>query len=47
LHIAIRGQAMRPFDPFACTEAIAELSITRPDTLDRLELAVARTMGTA
>jgi hypothetical protein len=47
LHDAIRAQAMRPFDPCACTEAVADLFVTHPDPLDRLELAVARTMGNA
>jgi hypothetical protein len=47
LHDAIRAQALRPFDPRACTDAIADLFVTRPDPLDRLELAVARTMGNA
>jgi hypothetical protein len=45
LHEAIRDQAMSPFDSCDCATAISDLYLTRPDTLDRLELAVARTMG--
>ncbi len=47
LHDAIRAQAFRPFDPCACTAAIANLYLSHPDPLDRLERAVARTMGNA
>ncbi len=47
LHDAIRTQAMRPFDPCACTSAISNLYLTRPDPIDRLDIAVARTMGNA
>jgi hypothetical protein len=47
LHDAIRTQAVRPFDPCECTSAVSNLYLTRPDMSDRLEVAVARTMGNA
>jgi hypothetical protein len=47
LHDAIRTQAMRPFNSCECATAISNLCLTCPDRLDRLELAVARTMGNA
>lgn len=47
LHEAIRVQAMSPFDSCDCATAISDLYLTRPDVLDRLETAVARTMGNA
>lgn len=47
LHEAIRAQAMSRFDSCDCATAISDLYLTRPETLDRLELAVARTMGNA
>jgi hypothetical protein len=47
LHDAIRAQAMRPFDPCDCTSAISNLYLAHPDSIDRLEIAVARTMGNA
>jgi hypothetical protein len=47
LHEAIRGQAMSPFDPHECTAAISTLYPPDFDTVDRLEMAVARTMGNA
>lgn len=45
LHDAIRAQAMSRFDSFECASAVSDLFLTHPETLDRLELAVARTMG--
>jgi hypothetical protein len=47
LHDAIRDQAMSPFDPSGCTAAISSLYPPDLDTVDRLESAVARTMGNA
>jgi hypothetical protein len=47
LHEAIRTQAMKPFNPCDCTAAISNLYLTHPDRLDRLGIAVARTMGNA
>lgn len=47
LHDAIREQAVRPFDPCGCTAAIADLYLKHPEPSDRLEVAVARTMGNA
>jgi hypothetical protein len=47
LHDAIRAQAMSPFDPSDCTAAISSLYLPHLDTVDRLAIAVARTMGNA
>jgi hypothetical protein len=47
LHDAIRAQAMSRFDPYDCTAAISALYPPRVDTADRLNMAVARTMGNA
>ena len=47
LHDAIRTQAMMPFDSRDCTSAMADLYLARPEMLDRLESAVARSMGNA
>jgi hypothetical protein len=47
LHDAIRAQAMSRFDPHDCTAAIAALYPPQLDTIDRLEMAVERTMGNA
>jgi hypothetical protein len=47
LHDAVRAQAMSRFDSCECTSAISSLYLMRPHVLDRLEIAVARTMGNA
>jgi hypothetical protein len=47
LHDAIRAQAMSPFDPHECTAAISSLYPPDFDTVDRLDMAVARTLGNA
>jgi hypothetical protein len=47
LHEAIRGQAMKAFDPEECTWAISSVFLKYPRTVDRLALAAARTMGNA
>ncbi len=47
LHDAIRKQAMSPFDSGDCATAISGLYPPHLDTVDRLESAVARTMGNA
>lgn len=47
LHDAIRTQATRPFDSSHCTRAISSLYLARPDPIDRIEAAVARTLGNA
>jgi hypothetical protein len=47
LHDAIRAQAMSPFDPSDCPSAISSLYVSHLDTVDRLSIAVARTMGNA
>src|SRR5262249_7488259 len=47
LHDAIRAQAMSRFDSHACTAAISALYPPDLDTVDRLDMAVARTMGNA
>jgi hypothetical protein len=47
LHDAIRAQAMSPFDPHECTAAISTLYPPYIETVDRLDMAVARTMGNA
>jgi hypothetical protein len=47
LHDAIRDQAMSRFNPCECTSAISSLYLTRPHVLDRLEVAVAQTVGNA
>jgi len=45
LHDAIRTQAVRAFDAQECTSAISRVFLNYPSTVDRLSLAVARTMG--
>jgi len=45
LHDAIRAQALMAFDAKECTSAISRLFLNHPSTVDRLSLAVARTMG--
>jgi hypothetical protein len=47
LQAAIRTQAMKAFDPDGCTAAISSLYLDYPRTVDRLEIAQARTMGNA
>jgi hypothetical protein len=45
LHHAIRAQALMPFDPDGCTNAISKVFLEYPGTVDRLSLAEARTKG--
>jgi len=45
LHDAIRTQALMAFDAGECTSAISRIFLNYPRTVDRLSLAVARTMG--
>ncbi len=45
LHDAIRAQAMMAFDPAGCTAVISKIFLNHPSPLDRLSLAVAKTMG--
>jgi len=45
LHDAIRAQALMAFDAKECTLAISRVVLNHPSTIDRLSLAVARTMG--
>ena len=45
LHQAIRCQAMSAFDPAECMAAIARIYLKYPHMVDRLPIAVARTMG--
>jgi hypothetical protein len=47
LHDAVRAQAMNPFDPIDCTSAISSIYLTHLETIDRLAIAVVRTMGNA
>jgi hypothetical protein len=47
LHEAICAQAMCAFDPEDCTMAISSVYLNYPATVDRLEIAAARTMGNA
>ncbi len=47
LHEAIRTQAMGPFNPEDCTKAISRVYLQYADTVDRLTIAAARTMGNA
>jgi hypothetical protein len=47
LHDAIRRQAMSTFDSSGCTAAISCLYPPHLETVDRLPMAVARTMGNA
>jgi len=45
LHDAIRAQALTVFDAEECTAAISRVFLNSPSTVNRLSLAVARTMG--
>ena len=45
LHDAIRAQASTPFNPDRCTSVIGDLFVAHPNTLSRLPMAQARTMG--
>ena len=45
LQDAIRAQASTPFDPDLCTTTIGDLLVAHPNTLSRLHLAQARTLG--
>jgi hypothetical protein len=45
LQNAIRAQASTPFDPDLCTTVIGHLFVAHPNTLSRLPLVQARTMG--
>jgi hypothetical protein len=45
LHDAIRTQALMAFDAEECTLAISRVFLNYPSTVDRLSLAVARTLG--
>ncbi len=45
LHQAIRAQAMMSFNPKECTSALSRVYLNHFNTVDRLPLAVARTMG--
>jgi hypothetical protein len=45
IHHAIRDQAMMSLDPQECTSALSRIYLDHSDTVDRLPLAVARTMG--
>jgi hypothetical protein len=47
LHNAIGDQAARAFDPEGCTAAISSIYLRYPQTVDRLSIATARTMGNA
>ena len=47
LHEAIRTQAMSPFNPEDCTKAISRIYLRYADTVNRLTIAAARTMGNA
>ena len=47
LHDAIRTQALMAFNAEECTTAISRVFLNSSSTLDRLSLAVARTMGNA
>jgi hypothetical protein len=47
LHEAIRSQAMNAFRPDDCTQAISRVFLKYPETVDRLVIASARTMGNA
>ncbi len=45
LHDAIRTQAMSAFHPEGCTRAISRIYLKYPSMVDRLSIAMVRTMG--
>jgi hypothetical protein len=45
LHEAIRTQALMAFDPAECAAAISRIFLSYPSAVDRLALAVARSVG--
>jgi hypothetical protein len=45
LHEAIRAQALMAFDPAECTSVISRVFLSYPSAVDRLALAVARSVG--
>jgi hypothetical protein len=45
LHEAIRTQVLTAFDPAECTSAISRVFLRYPSAVDRLALAVARSLG--